>query len=85
MAIDQPRADYRAISSCYDEARDLRMIEADAVLAEYALKYPRSRYRGLEIGRGSGNYLRAQKEYSGVPTKWVGIDQSPEMLSLARK
>ena len=80
-----PDADYSKIAVNYDTARSWVSIECDAVLQGVGVQRSGRRIDALDVGCGTGNYLRAQIECGHPEVSWTGLDSSEEMLARARK
>lgn len=77
------RTDYEPIAPRFDENTARHRIDPDAQLAAL-LQDRASPIAALDVGCGTGNYLRAQIAAFGERVVWTGIDPSEGMLSVAR-
>ena len=77
------KTDYSKIASKYDANAERLNIPKDTLIE--SLLHDNAEIRILDIGCGTGNYIRAQQRYyENMPNiKWVGIDPSRDMLSIA--
>jgi ubiquinone/menaquinone biosynthesis C-methylase UbiE len=76
------KTDYSKIASRYDN-NPLRQKPVDKEIAQ--LLQNRKQLSVLDIACGTGNYLYSQiKEYGTENISWTGIDQSEDMLHIAR-
>ncbi|MEM7018393.1 MAG: methyltransferase domain-containing protein, partial [Pseudomonadota bacterium] len=78
------KADYSKIASRYDNTRTLSAQKLDPVLLHMAKASDKPAFRALDLGCGTGNYLKAQVEQGPTSVSWEGLDASPEMLDIAR-
>jgi ubiquinone/menaquinone biosynthesis C-methylase UbiE len=75
------RADYEQIARTYDDARIRTEIDPDEALGEVL----RAGARVLDVGCGTGAWLRAQRDAFGARgAEWFGVDPSEAMLARAR-
>ena len=86
--MDEPsqsaKTNYAEIAERYDAERLRFHIPPDDVLATLADRLGR-RVVAVDLGCGTGNYLKAQLETGPGDIEWHGIDPSPEMLDVARE
>jgi ubiquinone/menaquinone biosynthesis C-methylase UbiE len=78
------KTDYAKIASTYDENKERLNIPKDLLIESQLSEFPEIRI--LDIGCGTGNYLSAQQQFYKETHKkiqWIGIDPSPDMLSIA--
>ena len=75
---------YAKIASKYDLTRSRRAIGVDPVLVAAVESGTRNQYRALDLGCGTGNYLKAQIERGPDSVRWDGLDASPDMIQVAR-
>jgi len=76
--------DYSRIAPMYDRAREWTAIRSDEVVAELVPARSDRKLRALEVGCGTGNYLKAQVENGPSSVSWTGIDSSRNMLVRAQ-
>jgi ubiquinone/menaquinone biosynthesis C-methylase UbiE len=76
------KVDYSKVAARYDDNLIRHQIPRDEVLAEIVKAKPA---KVLDLGCGTGTNLAAQQKYfDGAEIEWIGLDPSPEMLSVAR-
>lgn len=79
------KPDYSKIAPNYDKNKARQKIEPDRILKEYLESKHLNEYNILDLGCGTGNYLRVQVSYfkeKGI--NWHGMDLSKEMLEIAK-
>ncbi len=77
------RTDYEPIAPRYDENTARHRIDPEAQLGKL-LDGRSSPVEALDVGCGTGNYLRAQIAAFGERVAWTGVDPSEGMLAMAR-
>jgi 2-polyprenyl-3-methyl-5-hydroxy-6-metoxy-1,4-benzoquinol methylase len=60
------------------ERRLLRMLQREALL-------PLARHRILEVGCGSGHFLREMAKWGAIPDRLTGIDLLEDRVTVARR
>jgi len=77
--------DYSTIAARYDDNPVRHYIPRDEYIERhYTARRPI--FCVLDLACGTGNYLAKQiSEYRNHSISWIGIDKSPEMLSVAKK
>jgi ubiquinone/menaquinone biosynthesis C-methylase UbiE len=76
------KTDYSAIAPRYDTARSDMTVPVDRVLADIGGRV--TPVFALDVGCGTGNYIRAQLEKQACLVDWTGSDPSEEMLEFAK-
>jgi len=76
--------DYSGIAERYDNNPERHHIPRDRNIADF-LASDENDITVLDLACGTGNYLFSQiREYPDERIKWIGLDQSPQMLAVAR-
>ena len=70
------KTDYKEIASRYDRTRARVAADVDPVLLEIVRNSKLATFRALDIGCGTGNYLKAQMESGPSSVAWEGLDAS---------
>jgi len=78
------KTNYAEIAPKYDRTRAGRQIDKDTVLSAKLESAGSRPVRALDIGCGTGNYLRAQSSAFDTTVRWYGVDLSEDMLAVAR-
>lgn len=75
--------DYTQIANDYDKSKTRHFIVKDLLIDQLLKK--NKEIRILDLGCGTGNYLRAQMNYfKSDSIKWFGLDKSDSMLTIAK-
>ena len=82
MTMAIRKTDYSATAPKYDTARSNMDVPVDRVLADIGGRF--SPVFALDVGCGTGNYIRAQLEKQVCLVEWSGADPSEEMLAFAK-
>ena len=80
--MDFPKTDYSKIASKFDRVWHRRGADLDEDLA--AIGEVKSPVFALDVGCGTGNYIRAQTDAQSCLVEWTGADPSEDMLTFAR-
>jgi ubiquinone/menaquinone biosynthesis C-methylase UbiE len=80
------RTDYKRVAARYDEDRRGYQSTRDDFLAERLALEPERPFTVLDLGCGTGTYLKMQAtQFAGETLRLVGVDPSAAMLEHARK
>ena len=80
------RTDYERVAARYDEDRRGYQSTRDDFLAERLAIEPERPFTVLDLGCGTGTYLKTQAaHFAGEALRLVGVDPSAAMLERARK
>jgi len=75
------KVNYQEVSKTYDQNKDRHNIPCDPIIAKFGSK----KIRILDLGCGTGNYIKKQQDYyKDSNIEWFGVDSSQDMLKLAK-
>ena len=80
------RVDYAKIAVNYDNGENRLQIPVDSYLEAHIKSAKKVEYNVLDLACGTGNHLAVQAEaFKGRPINWFGLDNSEDMLGIAKK
>ena len=78
------KTDYSKIAKRYDRTRARFVADVDPVLIRMVQNSQSDEFFALDLGCGTGNYLKVQTENGPSSVSWEGFDASEDMLGIAQ-
>lgn len=80
------KTDYQRIAKIYDNNEVRQQIGKDELLEQIITEQPSAKLCVLDLGCGTGNYLKVQQEaFKHETIRWFGFDFSEDMLARAKE